>query len=193
MVEDAWNGALKGLAQGAIVTAPIMLIMRLLGKEGTLGTLQSVAAVLSAVVLYLIGRMAKPKHRLLIFTIGLSIFTTGFFVNSVLFSGVGVIIFMMCITIARPLLDVAYFPILLGVIDKVASLENRNKFAYILNHEWGLFAGRLIGCGMFILLSVMISEDFALKYALLAIAVGQFLSIWVARRIVNDLKVRNII
>jgi YQGE family putative transporter len=179
---------LKGLAQGAIVTAPIMLIMRLLGKEGTLGTLQSVAAVLSAVVLYLIGRMAKPQHRLLIFTIGLSIFTTGFLVNSVLFSGVGVIIFMMCITIARPLLEIAYFPILLGVIDKVAALENRNKFAYILNHEWGLYAGRLIGCGMFILLSVMISEDFALKHALLAIAVGQFLSIWVAKRIVNDLK-----
>jgi len=45
----------------------------------------------------------------------------------------------------------------------------------------GTLCGRLIGCGMFILLSVQISEDFALKYALLAIAVGQFLSIWMAR------------
>ena len=93
----------------------------------------------------------------------LGIFTTGFLINSVLFSGPGVILFMICITIARPLLDVAYFPILLWVIDKVAELENRNKFAYILNHEWVLFAGRLVGCGMFILLSYQISEDFALK------------------------------
>jgi len=95
---------------------------------------------------------------------------------------------MICITIARPLLDVAYFPILLWVIDKVAELENRNKFAYILNHEWVLFAGRLVGCGMFILLSYQISEDFALKYALLMIAVGQLFSIWIAKKIITQAK-----
>jgi YQGE family putative transporter len=178
---------LKGLAQGAIVTAPIMLIMRLLGKEGTLGTLQAIAAITSAVVLYFIGRLTKPRHRLAIFTTGLIIFTIGFLINSTLFSGLGVIIFMVCITIARPLLDVAYFPILLGVIDRMVEIENRNKFAYILNHEWGLFIGRLIGCGTFILLSYQISEDFALKYALLAIAIGQLLSIWVAKTIIKQL------
>ncbi|MGV8094035.1 MAG: MFS transporter [Mangrovibacterium sp.] len=178
---------LKGLAQGAIVTAPIMLIMRLLGKEGTLGTLQAVAAITSAVVLYFIGRLTKPKHRLAIFAAGLVIFTLGFFINSTLFSGLGVIIFMVCITIARPLLDVAYFPILLGVIDRMVEIENRNKFAYIVNHEWGLFIGRLIGCGTFILLSYRVSEDFALKYALLAIAIGQLLSIWVAKTIIKQL------
>lgn len=176
---------LKGLAQGAIVTAPIMLIMRLLGKEGTLGTLQAVTAIVSAIVLYLIGRLAKPRHRLMILTFGLSIFTAGFLINSVLFSGLGVILFMMCITIARPLLDVAYFPILLKVIDKMVEMEGRNKFAYILNHEWGLYAGRLIGCGLFILLSYQFSEGFALKYALLIIAVGQMLSIFVARNLIK--------
>jgi hypothetical protein len=33
---------LKGLAQGYIVTAPAMLVMRLVGEEGALGTLQAV-------------------------------------------------------------------------------------------------------------------------------------------------------
>ncbi|MCK5347706.1 MAG: MFS transporter, partial [Candidatus Heimdallarchaeota archaeon] len=50
--DKLWNkmlgmAALKGVAQGAIVTAPIMLIMKLLGQEGILGTLQAIAAILS--------------------------------------------------------------------------------------------------------------------------------------------------
>ena len=46
---------LKGIAQGYIVTAPSMLVMTLVGNESTLGTLQSVSAIVSAVLLYLLG------------------------------------------------------------------------------------------------------------------------------------------
>jgi YQGE family putative transporter len=178
--------ALKGVAQGAIVTAPIMLIMKLLGQEGVLGTLQAIAAVLSATVLYLIGRFTKPRHRIYIFSIGLCVFATGFIINSALFSGLGVIFVMLCITIARPLLDVGYFPIQLGVIDFLGAKENRNKFAYIFNHEFGLYLGRFFGCGLFILLAFKVSENFALKYALLAIGLIQLLSIWIAKIILKE-------
>ena len=58
-----WNkmmrlAVLKGIAQGYIVTAPSMLVMTLVGNESTLGTLQSVSAIVSAVLLYLLGRFA---------------------------------------------------------------------------------------------------------------------------------------
>ena len=189
--DKLWNkmlgmAALKGVAQGAIVTAPIMLIMKLLGQEGMLGTLQAIAAILSAIVLYLIGRFTKPKHRLTIFSFGLIIFATGFMLNSAMFSATGVILFMLCITMARPLLDIAYFPIQLGVIDYLGEKEQRNKFAYIFNHEFGLFLGRFFGCGLFILLAYRVSEDFALKYALLAIGIIQLFSIWLAKIIIKQ-------
>ena len=189
--DKLWNkmlgmAALKGVAQGAIVTAPIMLIMKLLGQEGMLGTLQAIAAILSAIVLYLIGRFTKPKHRLIIFSFGLIIFATGFMFNSAMFSATGVILFMLCITMARPLLDIAYFPIQLGVIDYLGEKEQRNKFAYIFNHEFGLFLGRFFGCGLFILLAYRVSEDFALKYALLAIGIIQLFSIWLAKIIIKQ-------
>ncbi|MGA2500696.1 MAG: MFS transporter, partial [Tepidisphaeraceae bacterium] len=63
-----WNrmqllALLKGIGQGYIVTAPAMLVMSLVGKEGSLGTLLSAGGVLSAILLYILGRTTQPRHR----------------------------------------------------------------------------------------------------------------------------------
>jgi YQGE family putative transporter len=71
------------------------------------------------------------------------------------------------------------------VIDTVSAIENRNKFAYIFNQEFGFFIGRFAGCGLFILLANSVSDTFALRYALLIIGVVQMLSIWMAKRVLS--------
>ena len=177
---------LKGVGQGYIVTAPTMLILTLVGKEGALGLIQSVAAFLSAILMYILGRTTKPKHRLMIFGLGLTLFLLGAVVNAGLYSSFGVIVFVLFLIFARPLLDIAYFPIQLEVIDYLAEKEKRNAFAYIFNHELGLYVGRLFGCGLFILLAWYVSEYIALRYALLVVAAIQFLSYFVAKSILND-------
>lgn len=186
-----WNkmlglSALKGVAQGYIVTAPTMLIMTLVGKEGSLGLIQGVAAALSAVLLYVLGRITGPKHRLLIYGIGCGLFALGALFNAGLYSALGVILFMLCLLFARPLLDIAYFPIQLKVIDFVAAKEKRNEFAYIFNHELGLYLGRLFGCGLFIVLARYVSDYVALRYALLVIALVHFLGVFMAKNILED-------
>jgi YQGE family putative transporter len=185
-----WNrmqllAILKGLAQGYIVTAPAMLIMRLVGQEGVLGTINSLGGILSAFLLYFIGRTAQPRHRIIIFTIGLMLFVLGGFANAVLYNSAGVLIFMVCLLLSKPLHDIAYFPIQMQVIDTVSAIENRNKYAYIFNQEFGFFIGRFAGCGLFILLANTISDTFALRYALLIIGVVQLLSIWIASQILQ--------
>ena len=185
-----WNrmqvlAMLKGLAQGYIVTAPAMLIMRLVGQEGALGTIQAVGGILSAFLLYFIGRTTKPKHRIIIFAAGLTLFALGGLFNAVLFDTAGVLLFMVCLLLSRPLHDIAYFPIQMRVIDLVSKLERRNQFAYILNQEIGFYVGRFAGCGMFILLAYKISDTFALRYALLIIGVVQLISLAVARIILQ--------
>lgn len=183
-----WNrmqllAILKGLAQGYIVTAPAMLVMKLVGQEGALGTLQAVGGILSAFLLYAIGRVAKPRHRLIIFAIALTLFTLGGLANALLFDAAGVLIFMMCLLLARPLHDIAYFPIQMQVIDTVSAIEHRNKFAYIFNQEFGFYIGRLSGCGVFIFLAYYVSDTFALRYALVIVGLLQMLSIGVARSV----------
>jgi YQGE family putative transporter len=178
---------LKGLAQGYIVTAPAMLIMLLVGQEGTLGTTQAIGGVFSACLLYLAGRIAAPKHRILVFSVGLILFLLGAVTNTLLFNAVGVLIFIGCLLLAKPLLDLAYYPIQLQVVDAVSHIEGRNQYAYIFNHEFGLFLGRALGCCLFLAIAYWGSGVAALKYALPVIALLQLFSIRVAGQISRGL------
>lgn len=178
--------SLKGIAQGYIITAPVMLVMKLVGEEGVLGMIQSAGAFLSAGLLYILGRTTGARHRIRIFAVGLFLFIVGAATNASLYSAAGAIVFIACLVFARPLLDLGYFPLQLGVIEWVSAREKRNQFAYIFSHELGIYIGRLFGCSLFILLARYTSEDVALRYALLVIALIHFSSLWVARSIVRD-------
>jgi YQGE family putative transporter len=181
-------GALKGIAQAAIFFFPILLILSFVGKEGSLGSLVAVGSIITALVLYLIGRFSKPEHRIYIFSFGLLVFLVGGLINTIFFSAIGVIIYQICNSLSRPLLDAAYFPIQLGVIDHIAEIEKRNKFAYIFNHEAGLFVGRFLGCILFLFAAKYASPEFALRYVLLVIALIQALSIPVAQKLIKKVK-----
>ena len=188
-----WNkmlqlALLKGLAQGFIVTAPAMLMMKFFESEGALGTAQSIGALIAAFVMLVLGKISKPKHRIILFSVGLIFFFIASFINGLLFNKTGVILFMFLLLIARPMLDIAYFPIQLKVIDVLSKIENRNEFSYILNHEFGLFVGRFIGAGTFLGLAFYINADIALRYALLIIGVLQLLSILIAKQLLKQQK-----
>ncbi|EDM37205.1 Transporter, MFS superfamily protein [Pedobacter sp. BAL39] len=185
-----WNklmflAVLKGLVQGFLVTAPAMLIMLLLGKEGALGTAQSVGAIFAAILMYIIGRKTGPEHRIYVFGTGLVLFTIAALINGILFNETGVILFMLFLLLAKPLLDLAYFPIQFSVIDILTKKEKRSEFAYILNHEGGLYLGRLTGAGTFLLLAYYFSNEVALRYAIIIVAVLQLSSFWVAKDIIR--------
>ncbi len=189
--DPLWNkllglAGLKGMVQGYLVTAPAILIMRLVGDEGALGIIQGASGVFTAVMLYLIGRMAKPKHRIAILSAGLIIFLIGTIFNGLLYSSIGVMVFVLCKVLFQPLHDIGYFPIQMKVIDVVSAKEKRSEFAYIFNHEFGLYIGRFFGLGLFIVLAAYVSELFALKYSLIIVALIQVLSIPLAIHITKE-------
>lgn len=186
-----WNkmlqmALLKGLAQGFIVTAPAILMMKFFESEGALGTAQSIGAIISAIIMLILGKLSKPKHRLTIFSIGLIGFFMASLFNTVLFNSTGVIIFIFLLLIARPILDIAYFPIQLKVIDLLSEIENRNEFGYILNHEFGLYIGRLVGAGTFLGIAYFSDADIALRYALLIVGALQLISIPITKRLLKQ-------
>jgi YQGE family putative transporter len=111
-----WNkllllALLKGLGQGFLVTAPSMLIMTLLGDEGSLGAAQTVGAIVAAVAMYILGRVTKPNDRIRIFAIGLVLFLAAALSNAILYSATGVLLFMLFLLIAKPLLDLFPHPV----------------------------------------------------------------------------------
>jgi len=185
-----WNkqillAALKGLVQGFLVTAPAMLIMKYVGKEGSLGLIQGISGGLTAILVYLLGRFTKPRHRIFVFGVGIVLFLIGTVVNGIELSMIGVMVFVLCKVFFQPLHDLAYYPIMMKVIDVVSKRENRNQYAYILNHEFGLYAGRIVGLGLFIYLALSVSETFALRYSLIIVATIQLLAIPLAKNIMS--------
>lgn len=174
---------LRGLGQGYIVTAPALLILKLVGQEGTLGSVEAIGSCVAALCLYIIGRVCKPEHRVYVLAAGLSLFFIGSAVNAESFNATGALIFMACLILAKPLIDLAYFPIELRTIDVVSDLEDRDRYAYILNHEAGLFIGRLVGCTLFVAIAAYASDASALRYSLLIVAVLQLPAIHIARRL----------
>ncbi|MEO6346993.1 MAG: MFS transporter [Aquaticitalea sp.] len=177
---------LKGLAQGFIVTAPAMLMMKFFHSEGTLGSAISIGAIIASVIMLILGKYSKPKDRLIIFSVGLICFFLASLFNGLLFNTTGVILFMFLLLIARPILDIAYFPIQLKVIDVLSKIENRNEFSYILNHEFGLFIGRFFGAGTFLVIAFFVNSEIALRYALLIIGTLQLLSILIAKQLLKQ-------
>lgn len=178
--------SLKGMVQGFLVTAPAILVLKLVGDEGALGLIQGISGALTAVLVYVLGRVAQPKDRLKIFVAGLAIFFVGTLFNGILFSATGVIVFVLCKVIFQPLFDLAYFPIMMQTIDAAVKIEKRNEYTYILSHEFGLFIGRAFGLILFIALAYGISHDFALKYALIVVGALQLLAYPLAKNIIKQ-------
>jgi len=101
---------LKGLAQGYIVTAASLTDHAPGRAGGRAGTIQAVGGILFRLLLYVIGRTTKPFHHHHLHH-RLSLFALGGLANAVHFNAAGVIFFMVCLRLASPLQDVAYFPI----------------------------------------------------------------------------------
>ena len=108
--------------------------------------------------------------------------------NALLYNSTGVLVFMLCLVLGRPLQDIAYFTIQMLVIDTVSAIEKRNEFSYILSQEAGFYIGRFTGCMLFIVLAFQVSDTFALRYALLIVGALQLLSIPVARGILKGVR-----
>lgn len=175
----------KGIMQGAIMIFPILLILSIIGGVNMLAIIVSGGQILSAIMLYLIGRFAKPKHRMIIYIISISFFVMAILIHGTLYSVLGVIIYNILQFIAKPLHDVSYFPTEFRVIDVVSKKEKRNEFSYIINHEFTLFIGRISAILIVLFLAYKISPDFALRFGLFFIAGVMVLSIFLGKNIVR--------
>ena len=179
---------LKGTVHIFLMTAPAVLIMRVLGgQENALGAVQSVGAVLAAMLMYLIGRTTRPEHRVAVFAIALMLYCCGAAVNAVYFNRFSVLLFMACQLVAQPMLDLSYGPILLRVLDAASADGKESRYAYIVSHELGIFAGRLIGAATFIALAYSASGDTAFRYVLALMALLHVFCWPVAASIMREL------
>ncbi len=121
----------------------------------------------------------------MIFTIGLTLFALGGLANAVLFNATGVLLFMVCLLLGRPLHDIAYFPSKCKSSTRSprSSTATSSPTFSIRNLDFTSAVSPAASC--LLLLANNVSDTFALRYALLIIGVVQMLSVPMAQRVLR--------
>ena len=143
---------LHGLTQLFALCLPVLLVFCVIKEnEFLLGKIQSLGALVAGLLLYMVGRLARPRHRIWLFMTSAIMYAIGACVNAV-FQTLGSALFLiMALLFFAPLMDIAYTTLFLRAADKVALQEGRNRFTYIFVQEVFFYFGRLITLGMFLI------------------------------------------
>jgi MFS transporter, YQGE family, putative transporter len=174
-----YNFSLGFLTIGTILLPPLM-IFRLVGEEGSLGTLQSIAALLSAILVYGMAKSMQTQNRFRLIKSSTVISLIGIITYSLTYSPIGVFTFMAAIALSQPfwwtyMSSLSY--------DLIQSQELKRQYAGLCDREIYLNLGRNASITLFILMIFVFSDDFALRFLPLAFAFFQILALFMAKSI----------
>jgi len=172
--------------QGLFLALPAILIMKYVGNESAVGSINSISYLVAIVVVYFVSRNAQVKDRtkilkcasiLLLFgTICFSIFLN---FNSL----IATIILLVLIFISEPILNFPFRASFMKVIDEVKKKEKRDDYAYVVDIELFTAFGRVLSLGLFFALYKLLPIIYSLPIYMLAVAGIQFLNIRLSKEI----------
>jgi YQGE family putative transporter len=174
-----WYEIYVGFISGIETLLPVLMIFVLVGEENSLGTIQSISAILSALVVYEIAKKLKIQQRVLLVLISTSISILGAISFSFFYSAIVVFIFFVAIEIASPILYIALSSLNYDLIDKKET--SAHHYAYICDQELYLNGGRVVAMILFLYLIHTYSNTFALRFMPIAYAMVQLLVFFVAK------------
>lgn len=176
-----------GLNEGATGFISILLVLILVGQEASLGTVQSISAIFTALIVFALAKFLHIKHRLTLIVVGVSLILLGATVFGILFSAVGVFILVATQALAHSIEWVAFSSLNYDLMEKDGNTEE-NHYAYVCDQEIYLNLGRIISVGIFMALVHFSSNTIALRYAPFIFGLAQILLIFTTRSIEKNLK-----
>ncbi len=164
---------------------PALVVVSLIGNESTLGTLQSLVAIIGAVVIYFIGRRTATHHRIAVLSASVALLV----VCSVFFTffptTLTAILFITGLTLSSQVSWTALSPLQMNVIDREESGDPTNNYAYVVDRETFLNSGRVISMGIFFGLIYLSSQTFALRIIPLVIIASRVILVFLAKKAVR--------
>lgn len=172
-----------GVFHGGFMFLPTLLVFSLLGEEGVLGLLQSVAAACTALVLYYFSRKLQPAQRLQLVSVAVTVLLLASIGVSWFFTGLSAIILLVLATPVNNLRWLGWSPTVMDAIDAQDGGDPANNYAYVVDREIFLNVGRLIGVAVFVLLITKFSEQIAIRFQPLVIAGFQLIFIFAMKHV----------
>jgi MFS transporter, YQGE family, putative transporter len=175
-----------GFFQGAIYVIPTVFIMKFVGGESFVGTINSLGYLVAIIIVYLISRKSGTEHRTRIVILGFWMLTSGavafslFFKSNVIL-GTYILIFLMFL--AEPILNFPIRASLLDVINGIKKQEKRKGYAYIFDVEAFTAVGRVASLTIFYLLYLVLPVAISIIVFILFMAITQYYCIALTRKI----------
>jgi YQGE family putative transporter len=175
-----------GFAHGITAFVPPLMILYLVGNEGALGGIASLAAVAGGVGVYILGRISKPNNRAAIGGFGIWILIGVSLLFSYFYSPLTVIIYNIGLAFYSLFFGAGHDPILYAAIEADNRGENPLHYARLCDREIFLNSGRLCGIGLFLALFFYTSPDISLRLTPLITALTQLPLLLLLPRIMRE-------
>ena len=151
----AWKlfrlSVIRGFVQLFMTLVPVLLVFCILKKnEFLLGQIQGIGALTAGFLLYLVGRLAAPSHRVWLFMVSAVFLAVATCLNALFQTTGSALLLILTLLFFGPLLDVAYTTLYLRGADQVAKEEQRNRYTYIFAQEVSFYLGRLFALLLFL-------------------------------------------
>lgn len=171
-----------GFKEAAVTFIPPLLVLILVGKEGTLGTVEAISTLFASLLIYAVAKKLKTSHRVKLIALSVLITVVASGIFGLLYSAIGVLIFFAGQALAGPFIWVAIQSLNYDLIDE-DNKDPKYHYAYVCDQEIYLNGGRAIGIVCFMLLILLTSNEFALRFAPVLFAASQILLFVIARSI----------
>ena len=151
----AWKlfrlSVIRGFVQLFMTLVPVLLVFCILKKnEFLLGQIQGIGALTAGFLLYLVGRLAAPSHRVWLFMVSAVFLAVATCLNALFQTTGSALLLILTLLFFGPLLDVAYTTLYLRGADQVAKEEQRNRYTYIFAQEVSFYIGRFFSILLFL-------------------------------------------
>lgn len=175
-----------GMFNGMFIALPPYLIMKYIGNETIVGTINSVCYIIAIIIVYWISRKSDSSHRTRILRYGIYI------------QLVGVLLFLMIIPInvslatsflilgvffSDPVVGFPFRATFMKAIEIDRQTSGRDSFAYVVDIEIWCAIGRIISLLVFFLLINLLPEIWAFAIYMVILVVVQFKYIPYSKRI----------
>lgn len=168
---------LLGCASGLVFYIPNLVVLRFLGGEGILGTIQSISAVLIFIVMYFFGKFAKKEHRTIVLIVGIAILTFGMIILSINFDTIGVFVFMGASIIGGTLSRNIYGLVYMKTVDEEGT-KGKIDYALVSDTEFYINVGRILAAILFVAAIKTIAIENAFRAIFVWIIVSQVVMIY---------------
>lgn len=176
-----------GFISGLNIFIPTLIVLVLVGNENTLGAYQSIAALVSAVAVYILGKKMNIKHRLPLLQISIFFAIAGAAILNIFYNSFGVLIYYFAGSVSIPLQWIAVSSLNYDLIDEEKP-DGANDFAYIFDKDLFLNPGRFLAIILFITFIMLFNNETALRFTPLLLGISQILLIPIGNLIENKIK-----